>query len=145
MQQKPLSLLQFQKKFGTEKACQKQLFRMRWPGGFEIGQVMVPGNEVIGSARHGAFQDAVVRKAFDNGNGFRWIDDMGKALNVVDDFSGPLHLPAEFPGQNPFDFFDDERGGGVADVPFPGQLQDGFGVAAEVEGRNNDIGVNHYL
>ena len=31
MQQKPLRLLQFQKKFGTEKACQKQLFRMRWP------------------------------------------------------------------------------------------------------------------
>ena len=35
MQQKPLSLLQFQKKFGTEKACQKQLFRMRWPEGFK--------------------------------------------------------------------------------------------------------------
>ena len=35
MQQQPLSLLQFQKKFGTEKACQKQLFRMRWPEGFK--------------------------------------------------------------------------------------------------------------
>jgi predicted RNA-binding Zn-ribbon protein involved in translation (DUF1610 family) len=35
MQQKPLSLLQFQKKFGTAKACQKQLFRMRWPEGFK--------------------------------------------------------------------------------------------------------------
>ena len=35
MQQKTLSLLQFQKKFGTEKACQKQLFRLRWPGGFQ--------------------------------------------------------------------------------------------------------------
>jgi 23S rRNA A1618 N6-methylase RlmF len=35
MQQEPLSLLQFQKKFGTEKACQKQLFRMRWPEGFK--------------------------------------------------------------------------------------------------------------
>ena len=35
MQQKTLSLLQFQKKFGTEKACQKQLFRLRWPQGFK--------------------------------------------------------------------------------------------------------------
>src|SRR4030042_1233666 len=30
MQQKTLSLLQFQKKFGTEKACQKKLFRWIW-------------------------------------------------------------------------------------------------------------------
>ena len=29
MQQKTLSLLQFQKKFGSVKACQKQLFRWR--------------------------------------------------------------------------------------------------------------------
>ncbi len=35
MQQEALSLLQFQKKFGTEKACQKQLLRMRWPEGFK--------------------------------------------------------------------------------------------------------------
>jgi len=35
MQQKTLSLLQFQKKFGNEKACQKQLFRLRWPDGFK--------------------------------------------------------------------------------------------------------------
>jgi len=34
MQQTPLSLMQFQKKFGTEKACQKHLFRLRWPEGF---------------------------------------------------------------------------------------------------------------
>ncbi len=34
MQQKALSLMQFQKKFGTEKACQKHLFRLRWPEGF---------------------------------------------------------------------------------------------------------------
>jgi len=34
MQQKSLSLMQFQKRFGTEKACQKNLFRMRWPQGF---------------------------------------------------------------------------------------------------------------
>jgi hypothetical protein len=27
--------LQFQKTFGTEKACQKQLFRLRWPEGFK--------------------------------------------------------------------------------------------------------------
>ena len=35
MQQKTLSLLQFQKKFGNEKACQKQLFRLRWPEDFK--------------------------------------------------------------------------------------------------------------
>jgi hypothetical protein len=35
MKQKNLSLLQFQKKFGTEKACQKQLFRLRWSEGFK--------------------------------------------------------------------------------------------------------------
>ena len=34
MQQQALSLMQFQKKFGTEKACQKHLFRLRWPEGF---------------------------------------------------------------------------------------------------------------
>ena len=34
MQQKALSLMQFQKKFGTEKVCQKHLFRLRWPEGF---------------------------------------------------------------------------------------------------------------
>ena len=34
MQQEALSLMQFQKKFGTEKACQKHLFRLRWPQGF---------------------------------------------------------------------------------------------------------------
>jgi transposase-like protein len=34
MQQKTLSLLEFQKRFGTEKACQKHLFRLRWPEGF---------------------------------------------------------------------------------------------------------------
>jgi hypothetical protein len=34
MQQPPLSLMQFQKKFGTEKACQKHLLRLRWPEGF---------------------------------------------------------------------------------------------------------------
>jgi transposase-like protein len=34
MQQKALSLMQFQKRFGTEKACQKQLFRLRSPEGF---------------------------------------------------------------------------------------------------------------
>jgi transposase-like protein len=38
MQQKTLSLLQFQKKFGTEKACQKQLFRLRWPEGFKCAR-----------------------------------------------------------------------------------------------------------
>jgi transposase-like protein len=34
MQQKALSLIQFRKTFGTEKACQKHLFRLRWPEGF---------------------------------------------------------------------------------------------------------------
>ena len=36
MQQKALSLIQFQKKFGTEKACQKHLFRLRWPEEFAV-------------------------------------------------------------------------------------------------------------
>ena len=36
MQQKALSLMQFQEKFGTEKACQKHLFRLRWPEGFRV-------------------------------------------------------------------------------------------------------------
>jgi transposase-like protein len=34
MQQKTLTLLQFQSRFGSEKACQKHLFRLRWPQGF---------------------------------------------------------------------------------------------------------------
>jgi transposase-like protein len=35
MQQDSLNLIKFQKKFSTEKACQKHLFRLRWPTGFE--------------------------------------------------------------------------------------------------------------
>ena len=35
MQQNPMSLIQFQKKFATEKACQQHLFRMRWPAGYK--------------------------------------------------------------------------------------------------------------
>ena len=31
MQQESLSLLVFQKRFRTEKACQKHLFKLRWP------------------------------------------------------------------------------------------------------------------
>jgi len=38
MQQKTLSLLQFQEKFGTKKACQKQLFQLRWPEGFKCSR-----------------------------------------------------------------------------------------------------------
>jgi transposase-like protein len=35
MQQKPMSLLEFQRKFSTEKACQEHLFRLRWPQGYQ--------------------------------------------------------------------------------------------------------------
>ena len=34
MQQKTFTLLQFQRRFGSEKACQRHLFRLRWPRGF---------------------------------------------------------------------------------------------------------------
>ena len=34
MQQEGLSLLAFQKRFRTEKACQKHLFELRWPQGY---------------------------------------------------------------------------------------------------------------
>ena len=34
MQQENLSLLALQKKFRTEKACQKHLFELRWPQGY---------------------------------------------------------------------------------------------------------------
>ncbi|MBK5102173.1 MAG: IS1595 family transposase [Desulfobacteraceae bacterium] len=34
MQQKPMSLIEFQRKFATEKACQGHLFRLRWPEGY---------------------------------------------------------------------------------------------------------------
>ncbi len=30
----PISLIQFQKKFRTEKDCQRRFFQMRWPHGF---------------------------------------------------------------------------------------------------------------
>jgi hypothetical protein len=33
--------MQFQKRFGTEKACQKQLFRLRWPEGFRCPAVNI--------------------------------------------------------------------------------------------------------
>jgi len=35
MQQKPMSLIEFQRKFATEKACQEHLFRLRWPDGYQ--------------------------------------------------------------------------------------------------------------
>jgi transposase-like protein len=34
MKQKPLNLLEFQRKFSTEGACQKHLFKLRWPSGY---------------------------------------------------------------------------------------------------------------
>ncbi|TSA09038.1 MAG: IS1595 family transposase, partial [Deltaproteobacteria bacterium] len=34
VQQENLSLLALQKKFRTEKACQKHLFELRWPQGY---------------------------------------------------------------------------------------------------------------
>ncbi|MBU4356308.1 MAG: transposase, partial [Proteobacteria bacterium] len=34
VQQENLSLLAFQKRFRTEKSCQKHLFKLRWPQGY---------------------------------------------------------------------------------------------------------------
>jgi transposase-like protein len=34
MQQKQLNLMQFQRKFSTEKACREHLFKLRWPEGY---------------------------------------------------------------------------------------------------------------
>jgi len=34
MQQTPINLIEFQKKFATEEACQKHLFHLRWPEGY---------------------------------------------------------------------------------------------------------------
>lgn len=112
--------------------------------GFEVCKMMIPRNEVMGLAGHGAFQDAVIRGITDDGNGFRRIDDLGKVLEVIEDFPGHLHLPAELLRQHLFDFVDDEGGGGIVDAVFPGQLQNGFGIAPKVEGRNDDIGVNYH-
>ena len=35
MQQEPMSLIEFQNRFGTEEDCQRYLFRMRWPKGYK--------------------------------------------------------------------------------------------------------------
>ena len=43
MQQKALNLMHFQKKFGKEKACQKHLFRLRWPEGFRCPRGNIRG------------------------------------------------------------------------------------------------------
>jgi hypothetical protein len=40
------------------------------PKGFEVPKVMIPGNEIIGPARQGAFQNAVVRGTIDDIKGF---------------------------------------------------------------------------
>ncbi len=34
MQQEPLNLVEFQRKFSTEASCVEHLFRLRWPGGY---------------------------------------------------------------------------------------------------------------
>lgn len=34
MQQNPIDLMAFQRKFATERACRKHLFRLRWPDGY---------------------------------------------------------------------------------------------------------------
>src|SRR3974390_187761 len=51
MQQKALSLMQFQKKFGTEKACQKHVFRLRWPEGFRCPRCQ-HGEAYVHRTRH---------------------------------------------------------------------------------------------
>ncbi len=35
MQQNPIDLMAFQRKFATDRACRQHLFRLRWPGGNE--------------------------------------------------------------------------------------------------------------
>jgi len=35
MHQEGLNLLKFQRKFSTVKACQKHLFKLRWPKGYQ--------------------------------------------------------------------------------------------------------------
>lgn len=35
MQQKPMSLIEFQRRFTTQEACQKHLFGLRWPKGYQ--------------------------------------------------------------------------------------------------------------
>ncbi len=51
MSRKALSLMQFQKKFGTEKACQNHLFRLRWPEGFRCPRCQHP-EAYLHSTRH---------------------------------------------------------------------------------------------
>lgn len=34
MQQEPMNLMEFQRKFSTEKSCRQHLFRLRWPDGY---------------------------------------------------------------------------------------------------------------
>ena len=39
MKQKSMSLIEFQKKFSTEEACQEHLFHMRWPKWLSVSTV----------------------------------------------------------------------------------------------------------
>jgi hypothetical protein len=59
MQQKALSLMQFQKKFGTEKACQNHLFRLRWPE----GDFAVPAANMLGLMCNAPDTYTIVRPA----------------------------------------------------------------------------------
>lgn len=35
MHQEPMSLLEFQNRFSSEEACEKHLFKLRWPDGLK--------------------------------------------------------------------------------------------------------------
>ena len=61
MQQIPLSLMQFQKKLGTEKACQKHLFRLRWPEGFAVPAANMVRLIFIAPATYTIVRPAVIK------------------------------------------------------------------------------------
>ena len=61
MQQTPLSLMQFQKKFGTEKACQNHLLRLRWPEDFAVPAASIVRLIFIAPATYTIVKPAVIR------------------------------------------------------------------------------------
>ena len=61
MQQTPLSLMQFQKKFGTEKACQKHLFACAGRRDFAVPAANMVRRIFIAPATYTIVKPAVIK------------------------------------------------------------------------------------
>ena len=54
--QEPMTLIEFQQKFNSEKDCHDHLFKMKWPNGFECPKCRYNSSYVIKTRRHPVYE-----------------------------------------------------------------------------------------